>query len=350
MKIQKIFLLAVCIFAHSFTQPASTFASKLAQNLTPKNIATLTGFAGIATGIRILVQPENPISNLAHKNLADFSRDLRNIRHEMKPGESSVQHSQKHGEIPFRKPTKKEAEYLLETVNSNPNIQNPEKFADVYIAYPAQSLFNGNYNDVADRVCIDQTLYKPENRSQLAFTTLHERTHYDYAVGHEILARPSTAITLYVIPSLLLLLKNNNRFTQTCAATGLATTYALSKLYNMMYWEEHRADTYASRQLNCAGCSEKIISQECKNFLEELIFTAKNKLPSEQNHREIENLTRFLPIANLDKYKATRREVLKGIVVASGGYAKYEIFTNPEKLAKMRQSCALCSPKSVEIT
>ena len=53
---------------------------------------------------------------------------------------------------------------------------------------------------------------------------------------------------------------------------------------------------------------------------------------------------------NLDKYKATRREFLKGIVVASGGYAKYEIFTNPEKLAKMRQSCALCSPKSVEIT
>ena len=38
------------------------------------------------------------------------------------------------------------------------------------------------------------------------------------------------------------------------------------------------------------------------------------------------------------------------MVVASGGYAQYEIFTNPEKLAKMRQSCALCSPKSVEIT
>ena len=335
MKIQKISLFAVCIFAHAFTQPATTFAGKFASAFTKKNFATAAKLAATEIAVESLINAGNPISDGLHKKLTDITRYFSPKRQPMNPGESAII-SKGEAEITCHTPTENERDYLIKTLQYHPDnltsktiqdIVNSTWIADDLDRLPENQNTYGFYCHEKDICFIKKDLLENSNRSKLLGTIMHENTHRNHRNGHAICEQDGVGFMLYAIPAYFQIRKTMNPFSL-AAAAGF---FLFSKAFNLliekdaMRNEEERADYQAFKAAShCAGCAEKIVSNEAAILEDEE------------------------PGINLPENKSKRHSLCKNKGLDTG-YIALGLLSDPERKFPM-QSCDLCLPKPTKTT
>ena len=331
MKFQKISFLALCFFAYSFTQQASTFAGKFASTFTKKNIATIATLAATQFAVEFLITAGNPISDELHKKLTVITRYFSPKPQPMNPGQFTIA-SLDETEIACHNPTKTERDYLRKTLQLHPEKLNSQEMqtiidstwiADDLDRLPENQNIHGFYCHSKDICIIKKDLLEISNRSQLLGTIMHEHTHRNYRNGHAICEQDGVGLMLYAIPAYLQIRKTLNPFSLASAAG----VFLFSKAFNLLIAEkdadrneEERADYQSFKAIShCAGCAEKIVSNQAIA------------------------LEKIEPGINLKENRYKRHTLCKNFGFNTG-YISIGLLSDPARNFQM-QSCPLCLPE-----